>query len=84
MNYDVADVVRAGEWPTELAIERILSATSSHEAAGIRNQVGMAAMYRRRPQADAEACQEAFSVRWGREVIDQKLGPIGPLHYTGD
>ncbi len=54
------------------------------EAAGIRNQVGMAAMYRRRPQADAEACQEAFSVRWGREVIDQKLGPIGPLHYTGD
>jgi hypothetical protein len=80
----MSGIETAGEWPTEAAIERILSATSSHEAAGIRNQVSMAAMYRRRPQADAEACQEAFSVRWGREVIDQKLGPIGPLHYTGD
>ncbi len=27
---------------------------------------------------------EAAVHRKGREVIDQKLGPIGPLHYTGD
>jgi hypothetical protein len=82
--WTMQDVWTSGEWPTELAIHRIVTAPDFHHAAGIRNQIGMAAMHRKRPQADADACYQAFDDRWGHMLTNQRLGPIGPLHYTGD
>lgn len=82
--WTIEDVRNAGEWPTELAVHRITTAPGFHAAAGIRNAVGMAAMHRKRPQADADACYRAFDERWGHEVLNQRQGPMEPLHYTGD
>lgn len=82
--WGVADVVRAGEWPTEVAVERIITAPTASIASGIRTAVGLAAMQRRRPGRDFDACQAAFEDRWGNTVASQKIGTMEPVFYTGD
>lgn len=80
----MSDIEEAGSWPIEVAIHRIITAPDRHEASRIRNDVAMAAMYRKRPERDANACRDAFYERWGHELMQQELGPMDPLHYTGD
>ena len=70
--------------PVEEAIRQIVTAANVHEAVRIRNGVAYAAMKRRRPNADAEACDEAYYDRWKSEVLKQRQGPIEPLQFTGD
>ena len=70
--------------PVEEAIRLIVTAANQYEAVRIRNGVAYAAMKRRRPNADAEACDEAYYDRWKSEVLKQRQGPIEPLQYTGD
>ena len=82
--WTVADVPQAGEWPTDVAVHRIITAPTASVASGIRTAVGLAAMYRRRPQQDADACYAAWDLRWGHTVVSQKLGPMEPVFYTGD
>lgn len=82
--WTIEDVWASGDWPTEVAIYRIITAPTVHMATGIRIQVGMAAMHHKRPQADADACDAAWEERWGHTVASQKLGPMTPVYWTGD
>ncbi len=80
----MSEIETAGEWPTEVAIHRIITAVDHHIAAGIRNQVALAAMHKKRPECDADACRQAFDERWGHTALNQRQGPMAPLYYTGD
>ena len=70
--------------PVEEAIRLIVTAANQYEAVRIRNGVAYAAMKRRRPNADADACDEAYYDRWKSEVLKQRQGPMERLHWTGD
>ena len=70
--------------PVDDAIRLIITATDFHQASRIRNGVAYAAMKRLRPNADAEACEEAYYDRWGKDIANFRQGPIEPLQFTGD
>ena len=46
-------------------VAAIHSAVNRREASRIRNAVAFDAMKRRRREADADACRDAFYERWG-------------------
>lgn len=82
--WTMEDVWTSGDWPTELAVHRIITAPTVGMAAGIRTQIGMAAMHHKRPQADADACDQAWYDRWGHTVATQHIGRMEPVFWTGD
>lgn len=69
---------------TDEAIDAIRNAPDRLEAARIRNDVATEAASSLRPEADADACREAFFDRWGHELTGQRVAPRPPVYFTGD
>jgi hypothetical protein len=61
----------AHDMPLEDALREIRTATNKSRAVQIRNDVAYAAMKRQRPQADADACDEAYYAAWGHTIVRQ-------------
>lgn len=69
------------------AIEAITNAANVSDASAIRNRVALEAMHGKRPEAEADACTDAFFDRWSDEVRRQHVHPLSKLpklHFTGD
>ena len=60
--------------PLEDALREIGTTTDKSRAAQVRNDVAYAAMRRQRPQADADACEEAYYAAWGDTILRQHQG----------
>ena len=72
---------------TEDAVNAITSAASASDASVIRNTVALEAMRGQRPEADADACREAFHARWSEDLVRQHCTPLSALpklYWTGD
>lgn len=69
----------------EQAVEAIRTAPDRRVASGIRNDVAMEAMKRKRPEVEADAARAAFFERWGHELVDAaRQVPRGEAPVSGN